>query len=108
MVKEISAEDFIKLDKSKITIVDMREEKELTNKRFEGSINIPISKFWVGVDNIPKDKPVYVFCNSGYFSEEMVILLEERGYDAINVLGGYEAIKILKEGKYGKKRSILR
>ncbi len=93
MVKEISAKDFIKLDKNKITIVDMREENERQNAFFEGSINIPVSKFWAGIDNITKEKPVYVFCNSGYFSEEMVILLEERGYDATNVLGGYEAIK---------------
>ena len=93
MVKEISAQDFVTLDKTKITIVDMREEKEYSDNGFEGSMNIPVSKFWVGVDNIPKDKPVYVFCNSGYFSEEMVILLEERGYDATNVLGGYKEIK---------------
>ena len=92
-MKEISAQDFVKLDKDKITIVDMREQKERQNACFKGSINIPISKFWVGVDNIPKDKPVYVFCDSGYFSEEMVILLEERGYDATNVLGGYKEIK---------------
>ena len=93
MVKEISAQDFVKLDKDKITTVDMRKESEYNNKNIEGSINIPISKFWVGVDNIPKNKPVYVFCNSGYFSEEMVILLEERGYDATNVLGGWQKIK---------------
>ena len=95
MVKEISAQDFIKLDKNKITIVDMREESEYSNKNIEGSINIPVSKFWAGIDNIPKDKPVYVFCNSGYFSEEMVILLEERGYNATNVLGGYKEIEFL-------------
>ena len=99
MVKEISAQDFVKLDKSKITIVDMREETEDGDDRFEKSINSPVSKFWAEIDNIPKDKPVYVFCNSGYFSEEMVILLEERGYDATNVLGGYKEITILKEGK---------
>lgn len=93
MVKEISAQDFVKLDKDKITIVDMREETEYSDNRFEKSINIPVSKFWTEVENIPKDKPVYVFCNSGYFSEEMVILLEERGYDATNVLGGYKEIK---------------
>ena len=92
-MKEISAQDFVKLDKSKITIVDMREEKEYIGNSFKKSINLPISKFWVGVDNIPKDKPVYVFCESGYFSEEMVILLEERGYDATNVLGGWQEIK---------------
>ena len=93
MVKEISAQDFVKLDKAKITIVDMREETEYSDSHFEGSINIPVSKFWSGIDNIPKEKAVYVFCNSGYFSEEMVILLEERGYDATNVLGGYKEIK---------------
>ena len=92
-MKEISAQDFVKLDKTKITIVDMREETEYSDNHFEKSVNIPISKFWVGVDNIPKDKPVYVFCKSGYFSEEMVILLEERGYDETNVLGGYKEIK---------------
>ncbi len=97
MVKEISAQDFVKLDKTKITILDMREETEYSDSHFEGSINIPISKFWEGIDNIPKDKPVYVFCNSGYFSEKMVILLEERGYNAINVLGGYKEIKIARQ-----------
>ena len=93
MVKEISAQDFVKLDKTKITIIDMREETEYSDSHFEGSINIPVSKFWAGIDNIPKEKAVYVFCNSGYFSEEIVILLEERGYDATNVLGGYKEIK---------------
>lgn len=92
-MKEISAQDFVKLDKDKITIVDMREETEYSDNRFEKSINIPVSKFWTEVENIPKDKPVYVFCNSGYFSQEMVILLEERGYDATNVLGGWQEIK---------------
>ncbi len=92
-MKEISAQDFVKLDKDKITIVDMREKTEYSDNRFDKSINSPVSKFWVEVDNIPKDKPVYVFCNSGYFSEEMVILLEERGYDATNILGGWEKIK---------------
>ena len=92
-MKEISAQDFVKLDKDKITIVDMRDETEYSDNPFEKSVNIPVSKFWAGVDNIPKDKPVYVFCNSGYFSEEMVILLEERGYDATNVLGGWQEIK---------------
>lgn len=93
MVKEISAQDFVKLDKSKITILDLREEKEALKEPFKNAINVPFSKIWTGIDDIPKDKPVYVFCNSGYFSEETAILLEERGYDAINVLGGYLAFK---------------
>ena len=45
MVREISAQDFVKLDKTKITIVDMREETEYSDSHFEGSINIPVSKF---------------------------------------------------------------
>ena len=64
MVKEISAQDFVKLDKTKITIVDMREETAYSDSHFEGSINIPVSKFWTVFDNIPKETAVYVFFNS--------------------------------------------
>ena len=34
----------------------MREETEYSDSHFEGSINIPVSKFWAGIDNIPKEK----------------------------------------------------
>ncbi|MBQ7841176.1 MAG: sulfurtransferase TusA family protein [Lachnospiraceae bacterium] len=92
-VKNISAEDFAKLDFSKVTLVDLREEDEVLVAGIKGAINIPFSKFSSKLSSIPKDLPVYVFCRTGDWSEEVAEILTERGYDTYNVTGGFKAYK---------------
>lgn len=92
-IKEISAENFAKLDKANITIVDLREPDEVLVHELPGSINIPFSKIGTDLKNVPKEKPVYVICRTGDLSEEIVEILQDRGYDATNVIGGYDAYK---------------
>ena len=89
--KHITAEEFVKLDFTKITIVDLREPDEVLVKGFEGAINIPFSDFYSKLDSVPNDKPVYVICRTGDFSEEIAEILDDRGYEAYNVDGGFTA-----------------
>ena len=89
--KNISAEEFAALDFGTVTIVDLREPDEVLVKGFEGAINIPFSEFYSKLDEIPKDKPVYVICRTGDFSEEIAEILDERGYEVANVEGGFDA-----------------
>ena len=89
--KNISAEEFAALDFGTVTIVDLREPDEVLVKGFEGAINIPFSEFYSKLDEIPKDKPVYVICRTGDFSEEIAEILDERGYEVTNVEGGFDA-----------------
>lgn len=91
--KEISAEDFSKLDFSKITIVDAREPDEVLIHEIPGALNVPFSKIGTELKNVPNDKPVYVICRTGDFSGEIAEVLADRGYDATNVLGGYDEYK---------------
>ena len=95
--KNITAEEFAKLDFSKVTLVDLREPDELIVSAIEGAINIPFSVFPKGLDVIPKSKPVYVFCREGSFSEEVAEILADRGYDAYNLEGGYQEYRKLTE-----------
>ncbi|MBR1392250.1 MAG: DsrE/DsrF/DrsH-like family protein [Ruminococcus sp.] len=96
-VKSITAEEFAELDHSKYTLVDLREKDEVLIKPVEGAVNIPFSGFPGGLSELPQDKTVYVFCREGSFSEEVVEILTDRGYDAVNVEGGYNAYeKLLK------------
>ena len=44
-----------------------------------------------GLPDLDRAKPVYVLCHTGVKSEEIVELLEEAGYDAVNITGGYRA-----------------
>lgn len=92
-VKSISAEDFAKLDFSKVTLLDLRENDEVLVSGMEGAVNVPFSQIGSGLSDLPKDLPVYVFCRTGDWSEEVAEILSDRGYDAYNVEGGYKAYK---------------
>jgi peroxiredoxin family protein/rhodanese-related sulfurtransferase/TusA-related sulfurtransferase len=89
--KVISIEEFIKLDFRQVTLVDLREPDEVLVKGIPGAINVPLQKLGTGLGKIPKDKTVYVFCRTGDFSKEITEELNDRGYDAYNVEGGFEA-----------------
>ena len=90
----ISAEEFARLDFSQITLLDLRDENlRLAKGEIPGSYNVPLDEIGTGLSGLPKGKPVYVYCNTGDFSEEIVELLADRGYRAYNVEGGYTAYK---------------
>ena len=91
--KEISAEEFAKLDFTEITIVDAREPDEVLVHEIPGALNVPFSKIGTELKNVPKEKPVYVICRTGDFSGEIAEVLADRGYDATNVLGGFNEYK---------------
>jgi len=92
-VKTISAESFAKLSFSEVTLVDLREPDEVLISGIEGAINIPFSRIGKEISSIPKEKPVYVYCRVGDFSEEVAELLADRGYDAYHLVGGYKAYR---------------
>ena len=95
--KTISAAEFAALDFTKYTLVDLREPDELLVSGIAGAINIPFSQFAAKLDDIPKDKPVIVYCRVGDFSEQIAEILADRGYDVAHVEGGYNAYRRLTE-----------
>ena len=97
--KDITAEEFSKVDFDSVTLVDLREPDELIVSGIEGAINIPFSTFPKGIDDIPKDKPVYVYCREGSFSEEVAEILADRGYEVYNLKDGYKEYRKLTEGE---------
>lgn len=92
-VKNISAEEFAKLDFSEVTLVDLREEDEALASGIEGAVNIPFSQVSRHLDEISKERPVYVFCRTGDWSAEVAEILADRGYDVYNLDGGYKAYR---------------
>ena len=43
-----------------------------------------------------KNKKYYIYCDRGTISKGLVNYLTIKGYDAINIIGGYDAYKIIK------------
>ncbi|MBR1455815.1 MAG: DsrE/DsrF/DrsH-like family protein [Oscillospiraceae bacterium] len=90
-IKHISIEEFLKLDRSGLTLLDLREPDQVLLGAVEGAVNIPFSRAAKELDKLPKDKPVYVFCQEGSLSTEITELLQDWDYDATNLDGGWRA-----------------
>lgn len=97
LFKDITAKEFRETDLKSVTLVDLREPDEVIVSGIEGAINIPFSSFPKGIDEIPDDKPVYVFCREGSFSEEVAEILADRGFEVYNLKGGYNEYRKLSE-----------
>ena len=72
-----------------VTLLDTRTKKEFNSGHIEGFINIPLDEMRERLEEINKEKPVYIICQSGLRSYIAARILEGRGYVAYNFSGGY-------------------
>ena len=89
----IAPADFALLDLSAVTLLDVREPDEALASGLPGALNVPLAKLGSGLDDVPRDRPVYVYCNTGDFSAEVAEVLADRGYEAYNLEGGLAAYR---------------
>ena len=94
--QNVTPEEFAGLDFHEVTLLDLREPDLLLIDEIPGAVNLPFSQFPSGLDQLPKEKPVYVYCSVGDFSEEVAEILADRGYTVFNLEGGYNAYRKLR------------
>src|SRR6266850_560669 len=90
MIDEITPKDLkVRLDAGEdIEIVDVREDWELLQSRFDRAIHIPMNDIPESLDRIPKDKPVVIMCHLGQRSAQVVYWMQSQGYDQVYSLAG--------------------
>ena len=94
MDKKINAIDtaFLLKNNTNTTILDVREESELSICRIECALNIPMAEVPYRYEELPRDAPLIVFCHHGIRSHKVVEYLKARGFEnAINLTGGIHA-----------------
>ena len=75
-------------------LVDVREAEEFAYEHIEGSVNCPLSSIDTGCVTLPKNSPLYVFCQSGVRSALAAERLRLRGHADLRVVeGGLSAWK---------------
>ena len=71
-----------------IFLLDVREEQEHETYNI-GGVLIPLSEVITNANNIPKDKPVVVYCRKGIRSQIAIQRLEEKfGFTNLSNLRG--------------------
>jgi len=74
-------------------IVDVREKNEFNQGHLVNAVNIPLSELRDRVDEIPKDRTVYLHCRSSQRSYNAVMALQNMGYDnVVNISGSFLGI----------------
>ncbi len=78
-------------DKS-LFVLDVRQPGEWHDGHVPNAHHIPGGELPDRVDEVPRDRPIAVYCGSGYRSSVATSLLRQAGRDPVfNVLGGFSA-----------------
>ena len=77
-------------------LLDVRSPLEVAAGPVERSINIPLDELRNRLKDLPKDKPIKVFCQVGLRSYIACRILSQNGFDAYNLSGGYLTYKAFK------------
>ena len=88
-VNIISIEETIEEKDKGTLVVDLRGASEYKEGHIEGAINVYFGTIEENLDEIPKDKPVVVHCQSGHRASIAYSVLVKNGYNNIlNFSGG--------------------
>ena len=91
--KQVNVDKVRELVEEGAYIVDVRERMEFENGHIKGAVNIPLSELRERVNEIPKDKNVYLHCRTGQRSYNATLALQNLGFDnVVNITGSYLAL----------------
>ena len=108
--KQINVDKVRELVESGAYIVDVRERAEFENGHIKGAINIPLSELRERVNEIPKDKTVYLHCRTGQRSYNAVLALQHLGFNnVVNITGSFLGLSFYEayNDKLKNRESIL-
>lgn len=72
------------------TLIDVRTKEEYSHGAIPGAINIPVDDLRQRMNEIPSDKPVFIYCQIGLRGYLAYRILKQNGFKQINNLsGGY-------------------
>ncbi len=82
-------------------LIDVRTAKEFEAGTIEGAINIPVDELRSRLNEIPKDRKIYIFCQiglRGYLAQR--ILVQNDYQNVLNISGGFFLWDTIRREKY--------
>ncbi|MDF2985499.1 MAG: NAD(FAD)-dependent dehydrogenase [Eubacterium sp.] len=79
------------IDTSRDILLDVREREEAQLGTIQGAINIPLDNLRDSLQELPRDKTIYIFCQVGLRGYLAARILMQHGYKNVkNLSGGYK------------------
>ena len=74
----------------KFLLLDWREPWEYQTAHIEGATLIPMQEIPQKLNDIPKDRPVVIYCHAGVRSFNAASWLKRQGVNALSMSGGID------------------
>lgn len=71
-----------------VSVIDVRETEEVKAGKVPGAVNIPLGLLEFRLQDIDQSKEHILVCRSGNRSGMAAKLLEDKGFDVVNMDGG--------------------
>ena len=68
--------------------IDVRTAAERTQASIPGTVHIPLNRLSERASELPRDRPLLVFCAGGYRSSIAASLLKPRGFGRVSEIAG--------------------
>ncbi|MDP2257981.1 MAG: rhodanese-like domain-containing protein [Polaromonas sp.] len=72
----------------KMMLIDARDAAQFTKEHIPGAVNIEWRQVLAARNQIPKNKPVLIYCNTGSLSAQAGFALRVAGWDNVRILQG--------------------
>ncbi|MCK9221062.1 MAG: FAD-dependent oxidoreductase [Limnochordia bacterium] len=76
-------------------LIDVRTAWEFQAGHVEGAVNIPVDELRERIFEIPKSKQIMVYCAVGRRSYLATRILKQKGYDVLNISGGWRSYQAI-------------
>jgi len=82
-------------------IIDIRDNYQFNLGSIPTSINIPMNFLLMNPDSyITKNNTYYIYCEYGTRSKKLCNELSNKGYNVINILGGFREYKLKWQSRF--------
>lgn len=90
----ITVEELIKILPSD-KVIDIRDNYQYNVGKIPGAVNIPMNFLVMNPENyLNKNNKYYIYCEYGSRSKQVCTSLLDKGFDVVNVTGGYNGYQL--------------
>jgi NADPH-dependent 2,4-dienoyl-CoA reductase/sulfur reductase-like enzyme/rhodanese-related sulfurtransferase len=76
-------------------LLDVRTPQEFASGHIPGAVNIPVDDLRTRLNELPRDRKIASYCQVGQRGYLATRILRQKGFDAVNVGGGYKTYRLI-------------
>ena len=90
---DVELADWNLLGSNGTMILDVRDPSEFAAGTIEGAVNIPLGQLRERLEELPRDREIWISCGVGQRAYYACRLLSQHGFNVRNLSGGYESYR---------------